>query len=204
MYENKRAECYTQLKNLIQGQDISECSLLINKIKEYRHSKIKGKPIHKFDRLLKKYNGYHHKFGTFSTWQRHIFGGHPHNTNCTNVQESSVTISATTTTTAAIAPTTKTTSSNTSVPAHTHLSPKTSGSSTYPPPPHPITGSPSSQGTQLYHSAQVPPMDSYIAAVEEACTRLLPREAEDLRAESSCLLKKNCCPFPNLISHWRK
>ena len=35
--------------------------------------------------------------------------------------------------------------------------------------------------------------------VEEACTRLPPREAEELRAESSQLLKKNCLPpKPNL------
>ena len=41
-----------------------------------------------------------------------------------------------------------------------------------PHPCHPNTGSPSSQGTQLYYSAQVPPRESYIAAVENACTRL--------------------------------
>ena len=34
--------------------------------------------------------------------------------------------------------------------------------------------------------------------VEEACTRLLPREAEELRAESSQLLRNNCPPKPNL------
>ena len=65
MYENKTAECYTKLKHLIQDQDISECSLLISKIKEYRHRKIGEKQIDKFDRLLKQYSGYHHSFGTF-------------------------------------------------------------------------------------------------------------------------------------------
>ena len=34
MYENKRAECCAKLKDLIQDKDISECSLLINKIKD--------------------------------------------------------------------------------------------------------------------------------------------------------------------------
>ena len=37
-------------------------------------------------------------------------------------------------------------------------------------------------------------MESYIAVVEEACTRLPPREVEILRVESSHLLKKNCSP----------
>ena len=66
MYKNRRAECYSKLKTLTQDQDISECILLINKVKEYRHSKIKGKQINKFDRLLRKCNGYHNNFGTFS------------------------------------------------------------------------------------------------------------------------------------------
>ena len=37
--------------------------------------------------------------------------------------------------------------------------------------------------------------ESYIIAVEEACTRLLPREAEEFRAELSYLLRKYC-PLP--------
>ena len=53
MYHNKRVECYAKLKNLIQDQDISECSLHINKIKEYRHNKIRVKQIDIFDRLYK-------------------------------------------------------------------------------------------------------------------------------------------------------
>ena len=54
MYKNKRSECNAKLKNLIQDHDISEYTLLINKIKAYRHSKIKGEQIDKFSRFLKK------------------------------------------------------------------------------------------------------------------------------------------------------
>ena len=41
MYENKKAEHYSKPRSLIQDQDISKCILLFNKIKEYRHNKIK-------------------------------------------------------------------------------------------------------------------------------------------------------------------
>ena len=54
-YENQRFEYHTRLKNLIQDQDqdIAACILLISKIQEHRHSKIKAKQIDKVDRLLK-------------------------------------------------------------------------------------------------------------------------------------------------------
>ena len=56
----------------------------------------------------------------------------------------------------------------------------------------------SSEGTQFHHHVQEPPKESYITAVEEACTRLLPKDSEELRAESSQLLRNNCLPKPNL------
>ena len=54
MYENKRSDCYAKPKNLMQDKDISVCSLLINKIKEYRYSNVRAKQIDKFDMLFKK------------------------------------------------------------------------------------------------------------------------------------------------------
>ena len=53
MYDNKRSECYAKFKNLMQDKDISECFLLINKIKVYRHNKITAKQTDTFDRLFK-------------------------------------------------------------------------------------------------------------------------------------------------------
>ena len=53
MYENKRAECYSQLRSLIQDQDLFKC-ILLNKIKEYTHNKIKEKQIDKFNHLSEK------------------------------------------------------------------------------------------------------------------------------------------------------
>ena len=115
MYENKRAECYAKLKNLIHDKDISECSLLINKIKENMHSKIREKQIDEFDRCFKKYSGYHNNF-SYGTFGRHVFQCTPPQYQCTGKQRTS---SATTTSTAPTAPTTTTKTFTTSVPAPT-------------------------------------------------------------------------------------
>ena len=62
MFENNRSQYYSQLKNMINkhDQDIEKCILFINKIKENRHNKIKVKHIDKFKWLHFKRFGYHH------------------------------------------------------------------------------------------------------------------------------------------------
>ena len=45
MYELKRQECFSQPRNLIQDNDLSQCSLLINKIKEFRHNRTKSRKM---------------------------------------------------------------------------------------------------------------------------------------------------------------
>ena len=83
-YGNNRAKCNSQLRNLIQEDDIIKCMFLINKIKEYRHNKVKGKQIDKFECLFRKSNIYQHNFGIFSTFGRHtLLGRHPHNNTTT-------------------------------------------------------------------------------------------------------------------------
>ena len=127
MYENQRSECYTRLKNLIKDQDhdIAECILLVNQIKEHRHRNIKAKQVNKFDRLLKKQDGYLYKFSYFSTFSGHTsFDGHACNTSNTNAQANIITSSVTTIVsalTSPIAPTITTTSATTSLPVHTAL-----------------------------------------------------------------------------------
>ena len=86
MCGKQRSECYTKLKNIIkdQDQDIAECTLLISKIKEHRHSKTEARQIDKCSRFFQKQGGQHHNFGFFNG---HIsFDGHPQNNNSTSVQ----------------------------------------------------------------------------------------------------------------------
>ena len=56
-------------------RDISQCSLPINKIKEFRHNKTRSRQKDKFDRLIKKakMNGYLYDYESFSTFSRHMF-----------------------------------------------------------------------------------------------------------------------------------
>ena len=68
MYELKRHECYSQLRNLIHDSDLSQCILLINKINEFRHNGTKSRQRDKFYRLSNKIQGYMYNnngFGTF-------------------------------------------------------------------------------------------------------------------------------------------
>ena len=128
------------------------------KIKEYRHSRIKGKQIDQFYRLLKK-----DAMDTIITLAVLLDMQFLMDTSkilTIPMYSKTVTSSATTRTTAPTAPTTTTTSANTSIPAHTTPFTKTSGSSTYSPPPHPCTGNPSSQGNLLHYSAQAPSKES--------------------------------------------
>ena len=93
-------------------------------------------------------------FRSFGTYGRHIFSGHPHNTNTQeNISSSNVTAIPT----APTVPTTTSTASTTIFPVPTVPLTTTGGSLTYPPPPHPSAGSPFSQGTKLCNSCQVPP-----------------------------------------------
>ena len=60
-----------------------------------------------------------------------------------------------------------------------------------------------SRGPNFAIVPKYPHRETYSTAVEEVCPKLLPREAEELRAESSCLLKKNC-PQPNITLEEQK
>ena len=66
MLEQNSSQYYSHLKSMInqldQDLDIRKCIQFINKIKEHRHSKIKGKHIDKFDHIYFKRFGYHHNF----------------------------------------------------------------------------------------------------------------------------------------------
>ena len=48
------------------------------------------------------------------------------------------------------------------------------------------------RGPTFTITPKYPPKEVYVAAVEEACSRLPPREADELRSDSSCLLRKHC------------
>ena len=55
------------------------------------------------------------------------------------------------------------------------------------------------QGTKFCSQTQTPSKEAYITAIEEACTKLPPGEAEELRAETSHLPRYNCLPTkPNI------
>ena len=56
MYEKQRSVCYTKLKNIIKdhNQDIAECTLLINKMKEHRQNNTKARQTDKLDILFEK------------------------------------------------------------------------------------------------------------------------------------------------------
>ena len=82
MYELKRSECYTKLENLKQDGDISQCCLLISKIKEFRHNKTRSRQKDKFNRLVSTSKGYFHNYSSFGTFGGHVFfGRHPQNTS---------------------------------------------------------------------------------------------------------------------------
>ena len=80
---------------------------------------------------------------------------------------------------------------------HIQNHPPANGSSTYPPPPHSSTRSPFSQGPKLQSGSEVPPRNIYYS--HRSLTRLPPREAEGLSAETSHIPKKDC-PHQNLTS----
>ena len=84
------------------------------------------------------------------------------------------------------------------VPANTAADTKHSGSLLYPTPLTPVQES-LSQGTLMCYCAQVLPKESYITAVEEACTRLLPRVAEGIQSSFQPFTKELLpSPKPNL------
>ena len=118
-----------------------------------------------------------------------FFGGHPHNTKHMK------------TIVVAMATYTPTTTSTTAVPVPTApsmynmwvINLSTAALT-------PVQEALLAQGTKLHTSPKVPPRETYITAVEEACTRLPPGKAEELRVETSHLLKKNCHPPKPSIS----
>ena len=170
---------------------------LLNKIKEYTHNKIKGKQIKKFNHLLRKSNGYYHYFGTFN---RHVlFGRHPYSN--VNVQGTMLVSSAKTTT----APTTLTAQATISTTSSTHSSCKKNKwvMNLCNTPLNPAQESLLPTEPNFTIVPKYPPKESYITVVKEACTSLLPREAEELKRVESGQLLRNNCSLPNLISHHR-
>ena len=59
-----------------------------------------------------------------------------------------------------------------------------------PNPPHPRTIITPTKRTQLYHYPQIPPIEAYISAVEQASSKLPTHEAEELRSDINNLLKQ--------------
>ena len=88
------------------------------------------------------------------------------------------------------------------VPANTAADTKHSGSLLYPTPLTPVQES-LSQGTLMCYCAQVLPKESYITAVEEACTRLLPRVAEGIQSSFQPFTKE-LLPSPQTQPHNRR
>ena len=83
-----------------------------------------------------------------------------------------------------------------------YLAPKISGSSTYPPSPHLSIGITVSQETQFHYSTQEHLRESYIAAVELACTK--PLQGDRQSQGRNQLVTKEKLPPPNPTSHGRK
>ena len=61
---------YSKLRKLIQESDLTQCSLLINKIKEFRHTKTKLRQMDKFNRLWNKVSRYMYNNSSFGTFGR--------------------------------------------------------------------------------------------------------------------------------------
>ena len=82
---------------------------------------------------------------------------------------------------------------------HLQHHPGSNGSLIYLPSPHFSARNPSSQGTKFCSCFKYPPKETYIAVIEVVCIRLLPRDTEELRAETIHVLKKTA-PKPNPTS----
>ena len=149
-----------------QDSDLERCRLFINKIKDHRHSKIKGKHIDKFKRLYFKCYGYHNNLNR-----------HAENINNTNHQN---TLSGHQNVPSSITTTSTPVSNQTTVPATPmppHLPPaqwiptqhpgshppastihvQTSGSPTYPKPPSLRNNYHYSKKDLTMPSPQIPP-----------------------------------------------
>ena len=66
----------------------------------------------------------------------------------------------------------------------------TSGLSTFPKPPHQGTIIPPTKRPQLCHHAQIPPIEAYITAIEQASSKLQAQEADEFRSEVNRILKQ--------------
>ena len=182
--------------------DLERSRLFINKIKKHRHNKIKGKHIDKFKRLFFKHYGYFDNLTRQTTNvdninQENTFSRHP------NVPSSF--------------PRTSTPASGHSTVPATSMAP-TPSSSTAPAlaprpqqsnqlytcidctnkwvinlsriPPHPGTIITSTKRTKFCHYPQIPPIEAYISAVEQASSKLPTHEAEEFRSDINKLHKQ--------------
>ena len=61
-------------------------------------------------------------------------------------------------------------------------------------PPHPGTSITPTKRTQLCHYPQIPPIEAYISAVEQASSKLPTHEAEEFRSDSTSYLNNNNSP----------
>ena len=205
--EHNRATCYSQLRNLISEDDIIKCIQLIIKIKEHRHNKIKARQINKFKHLINKNSGYMYNLpgvttivailtiaaGTFLWVDTHKTHHTDHKT--ANLANLAVPMP-----------------SHTLQPQHQcplllqhpalqypQPPPNKSGSSIFPIPPYFSTRIPSGKRTKFCHCSKALHKEAYIAAVEEACSRLSPREADELISDTNHLLRNHCTHTkPNL------
>ena len=86
LWELKRQEYYSKIRNLIQDSKLTQCILLINKIKDFRQNKTKLRQMDKFNRLYDKLLGYMYNNSSFSTFGGHrLFGGNSNNRNTLDI-----------------------------------------------------------------------------------------------------------------------
>ena len=184
-----------------QIQDLERCRLIINKIKDHRHDKIKRRQIDKFDCLFFKCHGYHHSLSrqtqnldnidTQSTLSRH-WNVPSSFTNSSTQPSSNPVVPAT-----SIAPTPSISTdpaSNIAPGLPTNYRGTCTNNDKWviniSRPPHCRTFVTSTKRIQFCHYPQVPPIEAYITVVEQASSKLPSQEGNEFRSDVNKLLKQ--------------
>ena len=223
MLDKQRAEQYSKFKEILNNlttntaqnslsdtsrdQVLNRARLLINKIKEHQHNKIKTKQQDKFEHLHYKRYGCHHNL----TSHHHCFNHINRNSNSLsgqpNVPSSSSPRPSTPSITSSIpaTPMAPTPSTSTITTQSTQANPTSNN------PHNPntcrdhmdkwvinLSRTPSTltnypyykKGPNLAITPKYPPIDAYIMATELASSKLLPQEADEFRLDVNRLLKE--------------
>ena len=180
--------------------------LFINRIKEHWHEKIKRKQIDKFKRLYYKHYGCHHNLNRHTQF----FDNTDHNSSSLSGQPNVP---------SSFSPRSSTTSITSSVPATPrppHLPPAQwphtqqrnpqqqqpqqpsymyrpygqVGYQSFPNPPNQQTIIPPTKRSKLCYHPQIPPIDAYIMATEQASSRLPTQEVDEFTSDDNRLLKQ--------------